>query len=82
MEVIMDTKKNAVTGPMTEKQYNFIKVLYKELKEDLTADQDKNLITKMQLHRDGKAVQSKEWASATIEKLLKIRTNNALARVK
>jgi len=78
----MDANNNTAIGVMTEKQYAFIKALYKELKEDLTTDQDKNLVAKMQAHRDGKALQSKEWAAATIDKLLKIRTQNNLARVK
>lgn len=78
----MDTTNITAIGTMSEKQYAFIKALYKELKEDLTADQDKNLKAKMQAHRDGKELQSKEWASAAIDKLVKIRTQKNLAAAK
>ena len=48
-----------------------------EVKEFMTEDQINNLVNAMKAHIDGTEVRSTKWASAAIDKLKTIKSDNA-----
>jgi len=56
-------------NPMTVKQINFIRSLFKEVGELMTIDEQESLIAKMNAHKNGTHVLTTKWASAAIDKL-------------
>jgi hypothetical protein len=56
-------------NPMTVKQINFIRSLFKEVGELMTIDEQESLIAKMNAHKDGTNVLTTKWAQKAIDKL-------------
>ena len=56
-------------NPMTVKQINFIRSLFKEVGELMTIDEQESLIAKMNAHKNGTHVLTTKWAQAAIDKL-------------
>ena len=62
-------EKTLEPKPMTDKQVAYIRVLFAQVKTNMTIDEQESLTTKMKAHIDGTNVLTTKWASAAIEKL-------------
>ena len=62
--------------PMTEAQIKFIRDLFKQVVDKMSKEKADNLVRIMKAHIAGEEIQSKRWASAAIDQLKAIKTNN------
>ena len=64
--------------PLSDRQYNYIVALATELKPHLTEEQRANLSAKLKARSE----QTSVWGSSAIEKLKRIQTQVALAKLR